>query len=45
MTVLLYELETFELHKGDERASEEQKADPIASLGYPFEFPKGQIVV
>jgi hypothetical protein len=28
-----------------ERPLEEQRADPIASIGYQFEFPKGQITV
>ncbi|MDQ4023825.1 MAG: hypothetical protein M3224_08905, partial [Thermoproteota archaeon] len=37
--------ETYELCEGDERPSEEQIADPIASIGYQFEFPKGQIEV
>ena len=38
-----YKSETFELCEGDERPSEEQRADPISSEGYEFEFPKGQI--
>jgi hypothetical protein len=37
--------ETYELCEGDERPSEEQIADPIASIGYQFEFPKGQVEV
>ena len=38
-----YKSETFELCEDDERPSEEQRADPIFSEGYEFEFPKGQI--
>ena len=38
-------LETLELCEGDERPLEEQRADPISSEGYEFEFPKGQIAV
>ena len=37
-----YKSETFELCEGDERPLEEQRADPISSQGYQFEFPKGQ---
>jgi hypothetical protein len=37
-----YKSETFELCEGDERPLEEQRADPILSQGYQFEFPKGQ---
>jgi hypothetical protein len=29
-------------YEGDERPLEEQRADPISSQGYQFEFPKGQ---
>ena len=37
--------ETYDLCEGDERPLEEQRADPIASQEYQFEFPKGQITV
>src|SRR5919109_2179933 len=40
-----YKSETFDLCEGDERPLEEQRADPIASQGYQFEFPKGEIAV
>ena len=40
-----YKSDTFELCEGDERPLEEQRADPISSEGYEFEFPKGQIAV
>jgi hypothetical protein len=33
------------LCEGDERPSEEQTGDPIESIGYQFEFPRGQIPV
>jgi hypothetical protein len=39
-----YKSEIFELCEGDERPLEEQRADPISSQGYQFEFPKGQFV-
>lgn len=38
-----YKSEIFELCEGDERPLEEQRADPISSQGYQFEFPKGQL--
>jgi hypothetical protein len=37
-----YKSEIFELCEGDKRPLEEQRADPISSQGYQFEFPKGQ---
>lgn len=37
-----YKSEIFELCEGDERPLEEQRADPISSQGYQFEFPNGQ---
>ena len=40
-----YKSETFDLCEGDERPLEEQRADPISSQGYEFEFTKGQIPV
>ena len=41
----MYKSETFNLCEGDEIPLEEQRAYPIASQGYHFEFPKGQIAV
>jgi hypothetical protein len=40
-----YMSETYDLCEGDERPLEEQRADPIVSQEYQFEFPKGQIAV
>ena len=40
-----YKSETFDLCEGDERPSEEQRADPISSEGHETVFPKGQIAV
>jgi hypothetical protein len=40
-----YKSEIFDLCEGDEISSEEQRVDPIVSIEYPFEFPKGQIAV
>jgi hypothetical protein len=37
--------DTLILCEGDEKPSEEQRADPIVSQGLEFEFPKGQIPV
>ena len=37
-----YKSETFKLCEVDERPLEEQRADPISSQGYQFEFPKEQ---
>jgi hypothetical protein len=45
ITIVAYKLDTSELCEGDERPSEEQRADPISSEGHEFEFPKGQIAV
>jgi hypothetical protein len=45
ITIVAYKSDTFELCEGDERPIEEQRADPISSQGYLFEFPKEQIVV
>jgi len=42
--IVAYKSDTLELCEGDERPLEEQRADPISSEGYEFEFPKGQIV-
>jgi hypothetical protein len=42
---VVYKSETFNLCEGDEIPLEEQRADPIASQGYQFEFPKGQIAI
>jgi hypothetical protein len=40
-----FKSETFDLCEGDERPSEEQRADPMTSQEYQFEFPKGEIAV
>jgi hypothetical protein len=40
-----YKSETLGLCEGEQRPFEEQRADPIASIGYHFEFPKGQITL
>ena len=43
--MVAYKSETYQLCEGDERPSEEQRADPISSQEYQFEFPKGQIAI
>ena len=40
-----YKSEIFDLCEGDEITSKEQRVDPIVSIEYPFEFPKGQIAI
>jgi len=45
VTLVAYESEPFQLGEWDERPSEEQRADPIISQGYKFEFPRGQIAI
>jgi hypothetical protein len=40
---LSYKTQTYRLDEGDERPSQEQRADPISSQEYQFEFSKGQI--
>lgn len=42
---IAYKSETYQLCEGDERPLGEQRADPIASQEYQFEFPKGQIAL
>jgi hypothetical protein len=37
--------EIFQLREGDERQSEQQRADSLSYQGYQFEFPKGQIAL
>ena len=43
--IVAYKSDTFVLCEGDERPSEEQRADPISSEGHEFVFPKAQIIV
>jgi predicted RND superfamily exporter protein len=38
--IVAYKSDTFELCEGDERPSEEQRADPISSEGHEIVFPK-----
>ena len=42
---IAYKSEPYQLCEGDERPLGMQRADPIASQEYQFEFPKGQIAL
>ena len=42
---LAYKSEIFDLCEGDERTLEDQRADPISSQEYHFEFSKGRIAI